>query len=262
MESFRLLDTHAHLHDEAFKDDLNLVIDRCQEANMSGVINAGTDVNTSRQAAALAGRTPWLWALAGVHPHDAKTWDEQTQAELESLWRHPRVLGVGEIGLDYHYDFSPRDVQQRVFARQWQLAAELGLPAIIHLREAFDDFFTCIDSLPRPPHVMLHCFSGDLDIARRALDLGCHFSIGGALTFPKNEAARQVFANLPVDVLHLETDCPYLAPVPMRGKRSEPRMVRTVFDFLARLRRENPDTLCRTLQKNAVTFFGPRLEVC
>ncbi|HOY66937.1 MAG TPA: TatD family hydrolase [Candidatus Ozemobacteraceae bacterium] len=256
-----LIDTHAHLQDEAFSVDFADVLARIRATRPAAVINAGTDLATSRRAVEMARAEPGFWALAGVHPHEAKTWNASTRASLEELLAEPETIGVGEIGLDYHYDFSPRDTQREVFLTQWRLAAELDLPAIIHVREAFDDFFAFIADGPRPSRVLLHCFSGNLDIARRALDAGFSFSIGGPLTYPKSEETRTIFRFLPDDRIHLETDCPYLAPVPFRGKRNDPSLLQHTFRKLCEIRQADPDELAAILRENAVRFFAPRLRL-
>lgn len=256
-----LIDTHAHLQDEAFAADFDEVRARIRDSGPGAVINAGTDAETSRKAVEIAHLEPFYWALAGFHPHDAQKWNETSSADLKKLLEDPRTVGIGEIGLDYHYDFSPRDTQRDVFLAQWRLAAELGVPAVIHVREAFDDFFRFIEGEPRPPRALLHCFSGDLDIARRALDAGFSFSIGGPLTYPKSEETRTVFRFLPDDRLHLETDCPYLAPIPCRGKRNDPSLLIHAFRKLCEIRQAAPDVMARTLRENALRFFSPKLMV-
>jgi TatD DNase family protein len=198
---------------------------------------------------------PSVWAAVGVHPHDARTWPPDTAAELARLWADPRVVALGEMGLDYHYDFSPREVQREVFITQWDLAARLGAPAVVHVREAFADFFALIAGRPRPPQVLLHCFSGDLDTARRALDLGFDFSVGGPLTYPKSQDTRAIFAFLPLDRIHLETDCPYLAPQPRRGKVNEPSFLPMTLAVLSQVKQIDPAALARQLAANARRLF-------
>ncbi len=256
---FGLVDTHAHLQDKAFADDFDVVMARIRECRPAAVINAGTDLETSRQAVEMAEKEPNFWALAGFHPHDAKKWHASSLAELRQLLAHPRTAGIGEIGLDYHYDFSPKDVQKEVFLAQWRLAAELGMPAAIHIREAYEDFFSFIAGEPKPPRVLLHCFSGTLDLARRALDSGFSFSIGGPLTYPKSEETRTIFRFLPDKSIHLETDCPYLAPVPCRGKRNDPSFLEHTFRKLCEVRRADPEEMAAVLRRNALQFFSPKL---
>lgn len=254
-----LIDTHAHLQDQAFADDFDAVRAKILQSRMAAVINAGTDLDTSRRAVEIAHGDSVFWALAGFHPHDAKKWNETSLADLKLLLEDSHTVGIGEIGIDYHYDLSPRETQRDVFLAQWRLAAESGLPAILHVREAFEDFFRFIEEGPRPSRVLLHCFSGDLNIARRALDAGFSFSIGGPLTYPKSEETRTIFRFLPDDRIHLETDCPYLAPVPSRGKRNDPSLIEHTFRKLCEIRQADPDEMARNLQNNALRFFAPKL---
>lgn len=259
MSLLPLIDVHAHLQDDKFHEDCDEVVKRAVAAGVTHIINAGTSLTDSKKALDVARQHQCCLALVGVHPHDATTFDEHTLEQLTSLTADPNVLGIGEIGLDFHYDFSPRETQLRVFVELWQLAAKLRLPAVIHVREAYDSFFSAIEGLPAPKKVLLHCFSGDLEIAQIASEKGFHFSTGGALTYPKSEMTREVFKMLPLDRIHLETDCPYLAPQPRRGKRNEPSYLQFTLDFIAGLRNVPRDEMATILQRNAIDFFGERL---
>lgn len=254
-----LVDVHAHLQDEKLFEECDELVSRACEAGVKRIINAGTCIKTSKQAIEIAKRHPTCSALVGVHPHDASGADSETTNQLRQLAKLPEVVGIGEIGLDFHYNFSPPEIQVAVFQNLWQLAAELQMPVVIHVREAYDDFFKAIEGLSAPEKVMLHCFSGDLEVARRAVDLGYHFSIGGVLTFPKSDVTRAVFKLLPEEVIHLETDCPYLAPQPRRGKRNEPAWLPMTLEYMAKIRGKSCPDMSRVLYRNAVTFFGPRL---
>ncbi len=253
-----LIDVHAHLQDEKFTEDLAAVVERARSAGVERIINAGTSVADSRRALAVAQKFPGCFSLAGIHPHDASTFNETSIEDLKAIAVDPHVLGIGEIGLDFHYDFSPRETQLHVFRQLWQLAATMQLPAVIHVREAYDAFFSAISDLPVPPRVLLHCFSGDIEIARRASDLGFHFSTGGALTYPKSDLTRDVFRILPDDRIHLETDCPYLAPQFKRGKRNEPAYMTSTLEQLARLRKLPVNTMAEILRRNAINLFGTK----
>ncbi len=255
-----LIDVHAHLTDEKLAGAVPAVLDRAAAAGISTVLTVGTDLPTSRAALDLARRYPAVWAAVGVHPHDASGWSDSAAAELEELLADERVVALGEMGLDYHYDFSPRDVQRRVFQAQWEMASRLQATAVVHIREAFDDFFALAASSPPPPRVLLHCFSGTLDQARRALDLGFDFSVGGPLTYPKNQETRAIFGFLPADRIHLETDCPYLAPQPRRGKVNEPAFLAMTAEGLAKTRGLPVDTLADSLLANARRLF-PKMRV-
>ncbi|MDD3147713.1 MAG: TatD family hydrolase [Candidatus Riflebacteria bacterium] len=252
-----LTDVHAHLQDGKFSEDLEEVVRRAAEAGITRIINAGTSIEDSHRAIEIARKFPVCRSLVGIHPHDASTFNENSLNELKEMASDPCVIGIGEIGLDFHYDLSPRETQISVFRQLWLLAAELNLPAVIHVREAYDAFFTAIQGLSCPPKVLLHCFSGDLNIARQAVDNGFHFSIGGALTFPKSELTREVFKHLPEDRIHLETDCPYLAPQFKRGKRNEPAFMTATLEQLARLRKLPTVAMAEILKQNNISFFGP-----
>ena len=258
MSDLRLIDVHAHLQDEKFADDLPDVVRRAGNAGVTRIVNAGTTVADSRRAVEIAAQYPGCLALIGIHPHEASSFDADSINELKAMAGEPAVLGIGEIGIDFHYDFSPRDVQIKVFKELWRLAAELQMPAVIHVREAYDAFFEAIAGLPAPTGVLLHCFSGDLDIARRAVDMGFHFSIGGALTFPKSDLTREVFGFLPADRIHLETDCPYLAPQFKRGKRNEPAYLTATIEQLAKVRRLSTAAMAEILNRNAIELFGTK----
>lgn len=258
MSDLRLIDVHAHLQDEKFAEDLPEVIKRAKNAGVTRIVNAGTTVADSRRAVEIAAKYPGCLALIGIHPHEASSFNVDSVTELRSLASEPGVLGIGEIGIDFHYDFSPRDVQIKVFKELWQLAAALQMPAVIHVREAYDAFFEAITGLPAPAKVLLHCFSGDLDIARRAVDMGFHFSIGGALTFPKSELTREVFGFLPANRIHLETDCPYLAPQFKRGKRNEPAYLTSTLEQMAKVRRLSTPAMAEIINQNAIELFGTK----
>ncbi len=251
-----LTDVHAHLQDEKFTEDLADVVKRASAAGVNRIINAGTSIADSRRAIEIARKFPSCLSLVGIHPHEASSFNETSLKELREMASDPSVLGIGEIGIDFHYDFSPRETQISVFRQLWQLAAELKMPAVIHVREAYDAFFAAITDLPCPPKVLLHCFSGDLDIARQATDAGFHFSIGGALTFPKSDLTREVFRILPEDRIHLETDCPYLAPQFKRGKRNEPAFMTATLEQLARLRKVPANAMAEILKRNNINLFG------
>jgi TatD DNase family protein len=217
-----LVDSHCHLDDEKFDPDREQVIERARAAGveMMMAIGTGSELDVAiRQAE----RYPFMYATIGVHPHDAAKATSDTFVKLRELASHPKVLAVGEIGLDYHYDFSPRDVQQSVFEKQLEIAAEFHKPIVIHTREAWDDTMAQVTALPDGG--IMHCFTGDRAQAAQALERGFHLSFGGVLTFPKAEELREAARIVPEDRLLVETDCPYLAPVPHRGKRNEPAFV-------------------------------------
>jgi TatD DNase family protein len=229
----KLVDSHCHLDDEQFDGDREVIIERARAAGVERLMAIGTGGGPPvlDVAVRLADQYPFIYATAGVHPHDAAKAGENTWAQLRDLATHPKVLAIGEIGLDYHYDFSPRDVQRAVFERHLELAAAIGKPVVIHTREAWDDTLDRLKGWSGGG--IFHCFTGDESQARQALALGFHLAFGGVLTFPKAEAVRQAARITPADRLLLETDCPYLAPVPFRGKRNEPAYMMETARFLA-----------------------------
>jgi TatD DNase family protein len=218
-----LTDSHCHLDSEQFDQDREAVIERARAAGVACMMAIGTGNGPPDLEAGirLAERYPFIYATVAVHPHEASKATDETFARMKELAQHPKVLAIGETGLDYHYDFSPRDTQRAVFERQLHLAAEARKPVVIHTREAWADTLETLRSHWRGEGIM-HCFTGDEDQARQALDLGFYLSFGGVLTFPRAESVRQAARLAPEDRILIETDCPYLAPVPRRGKRNEP----------------------------------------
>jgi len=245
----RLVDSHVHLDDSKFDADREAAIDRALAAGVEHMMAIGTgggppDLETAiRQAE----RYPFISATIGVHPHDASKATPDTFARLRELAAHPKVVAIGEIGLDYHYDFSPRDVQRAVFREQLEIAAEAGKPIVIHSRESWPD---TMELLASGHHGIIHCFTGDPQQAREALDLGFHLAFGGVLTFPNAEAVREAARITPDDRLLLETDCPYLAPLPHRGRRNEPAFVIEVARRLAAVRGSTLDEIAAQTTRN------------
>lgn len=248
----RLIDSHAHLDDRAFAKDRAAVIARAFGEGI-GVITIGADLASSREAVRLAGRHRGMWATVGVHPHDAKTVTDDVLVELEAL--SAGAVGVGEIGLDYYRDLSPRDVQRRVFAAQLDLAARRGLPLVIHDRESTDDLLAVLRQRDATYRGVIHSFLGDRTLAETFLDLGFHLGIGGPVTFPKNQLLRDAVRRIPVERILLETDCPYLTPVPYRGRRNEPAYVRYVAETIAELKGLPVEDVARRTTENARRLF-------
>jgi TatD DNase family protein len=258
-----MIDSHCHLADEAFEADLDAVIDRAQRAGMTGAlcILAAGDEAEARRAAAVRARWRAVRFSAGVHPHNAKDFEGRA-AESAGATRATAdrfaACAIGEIGLDYHYDFSPPAIQQAVFEAQIALAVELRKPIVIHTREAEDDTFAMLRQAGTDlTGGVFHCFTGDDRMARRALEIGFHLSFAGMVTFPKAETIRKAARLVPLDRLLVETDSPYLAPVPFRGKRNEPGHVGRVLDVLAELRGETRESLAERTAANFVRLFGP-----
>lgn len=258
-----MIDSHAHLNFPQFDEDRAAVIGRARQAGVRAIVNVGTDLATSRSALALAEEYPFIYAAVGCHPHDAQGWTAQALADLRVLATEPKVVAVGEIGLDYYRDHSPRPVQRRVFETLLGLALELGLPVIVHTRasgdagdeeSAHDDVLAALDGWPGSGGV-LHAYSGGLERLDRVLELGFYIGIGGPVTFASAREVRAVAAAVPLERLLLETDCPYLTPVPHRGERNEPAYVRFVAEAVARARGAAADGVAAAAGENARRLF-------
>jgi TatD DNase family protein len=254
----KLVDSHCHLDDEKFDADREATIARAREVGVERMLAIGTgDGPPDLEAAVrLARRHEFIYATIGVHPHDAAKATLETFDCLAELAREPKVLAIGEVGLDYHYDFSPREVQHRVFQQQIELAARARKPIVIHTREAWDETLTLLRGHGLPFGGIMHCFTGGAKQADEALALGFHLSFGGMLTFPKADAIRQAAARTPEDRLLIETDSPYLAPVPHRGKRNEPAFLAETARRLAELRGAAAEDIARVTTSNFDRLFG------
>jgi TatD DNase family protein len=252
-----LIDTHAHLDFPEFSEDLKGVLERANEAGVKKVVTIGISLTSSRKAVELANTHPEIHATVGIHPHGASSLTDQQLETLENLARSKRVLAIGEVGLDYYRDRQPRDIQQECLRQQLGLACKIELPVVFHIREAHGDFFTVIkDYVPALKGVVLHCFSGDWTVAKRCLDMGFYLSIPGTVTFPKAEIQQKVVRLAPLDRLLLETDAPYLAPVPFRGKVNEPAFVLYTAQKVANLRRCSLEEVAHQTTTNAHNIFG------
>ena len=259
-----MIDSHCHLADPAFAGDLEAVVARAHEAGVTGglCILALDDEGEARQAERVRAAWPAIRFATGVHPHQAHEFAGRTGALLDALRARldarAGVSVVGEIGLDYHYDYSPREVQRGVFRVQVQLARERGLPVAVHTREADEDTVAILEQEGRGEvRGVFHCFSGDEALARRAIDLGFLVSLSGIVTFPNAAALRTIAAWLPADRLLVETDCPYLAPVPMRGRRNEPAWVAHVATAVAEARDLPEAEVDALIEANFRRFVGP-----
>jgi len=231
-----LIDTHVHLDFPEFVQ-LDQVLSRAFANGVHEMVTIGIDPDSSRKAVALAQDHAEIHATVGLHPHGARILDQSMVEELRRLGRHPRVVAIGEIGLDYYRDRQPRDTQQQCLRQQLELAVELGLPVVIHVRDAYDDFLGIIRDYARLlDGLVLHCFSGDWAVARECLDLGGYLSIPGTVTYAKAQIQQEVVRKAPLDRLLLETDAPFLAPVPYRGKSNEPAYLLHTAEKVAELR--------------------------
>ncbi|GIX07088.1 MAG: hydrolase TatD [Candidatus Poribacteria bacterium] len=254
-----LVDTHAHLMLDRFDPDREAVLRRAQEAGVAAVVNIGFDLETAEGAIRLAEVYPSCWATVGLHPHEAERWGPALAERLRKLAEHPKAIAIGEAGLDYYRNRSPRERQVEALIGQIQLARELSLPLVVHNREATEDLLNLIEAYADGVPVLLHCFSDDRSAMERAAALGCFFGLGGPVTYPRSEALREAVAAMPADRILLETDAPWLPPQPVRGKRNEPAYVRFTAEVVAQVRREPVAVLARRSTQNAERFFGRRL---
>ena len=250
--SLELFDTHAHLHVPEFDGDRAEMMARARQAGVTRMLTIGTEVPTSRAAIALAEAEPDVWATVGVHPHDAADADAGVLTEIERLAGGPRVVAVGEIGLDFFRDLSPRDVQERVFRHLIGLARRVRKPVVVHCRDAHAEVLAILgEEGASEVGGIMHCFSGDVEIARRCLDLGLLVSLAGPVTYPNARALPDVARFVPADRLVIETDCPFLPPQGYRGKRNEPAYLALTAARVAELRGEPLEEFARRASDNA-----------
>ncbi len=251
-----LFDTHAHLHFPEFADDLEATLERGRAAGVTRLVTVGTDPATSRAAVELAARTPDVWASVGIHPHDAADADAEALAAIEELAAAPRVVAIGEIGLDFFRNLSPPAVQERIFRQLLGLARRVGKPVVVHCRDAHADVLRLLgDERVGEIGGVMHCFSGDVEIARRCLDLGLAISLAGPVTYPNARALPDVARFVPADRLVVETDCPFLPPQGYRGKRNEPAYVALTAARVAELRNEPVERLAAATTAAACRLF-------
>ncbi|MGE5605138.1 MAG: TatD family hydrolase [Bacteroidota bacterium] len=251
------IDSHAHLNDEAFKLDVEQIIESALAAGVKAILVPGFDLASSVKAVELAGKYPMLWAAVGIHPHDAKTWDQATATQIEQLLAQPKVVALGEIGLDYHYNYSTKAEQLKAFIEQINIAKSCRKPIIIHDREAHQDTLETL-SRERPGDAggVMHCFSGSGEMAAQFLHLGLHISFAGPLTFTNAVKLREIAAGIPLERLLVETDSPYLAPHPFRGRRNEPAYVKLVGEKLAEIKRLSIAEVMSITAENFKNLFG------
>lgn len=251
-----VIDSHAHLHFDRFDEDRDAVIGRAQAAGVEEIVTIGTHLESSRQALALAEQYPFIHSTAGVHPLAVERFEEVHWLELESMWENPEIVGVGETGLDYYYTPETRDLQLSLFERHLKAAAEHSLPVVVHIRDAFDDAFALLKTHLGSAGGIVHCFTGGPAECARALALGMYISLSGIVTFKNANALREAVPMIPKDRLLVETDSPYLAPVPHRGKRCEPGFVVDTAKEVARLRGESYPELCAQTVANTRAVFS------
>jgi TatD DNase family protein len=253
-----IFETHCHLNHARFDEDRETVIARARDAAVTELIEIGYDLESSRAAVALADTRAGLYAAVGLHPHDAAAWEAAAENEIRRLAAEPGVIAIGEIGLDFYRDLSPREAQFTAFAAQLDLAGELGLPVIIHTRQSMTEalaVLTPYGSAGLPG--VLHCWNGSLAQAEEAVALGFYLGIGGVVTYKNAGELLDVVRAIPLDWLLLETDCPYLPPTPHRGKRNEPAYLPLIAEKIAELKGTSPETVAEVTRANALRLFKP-----
>jgi TatD DNase family protein len=257
MNKKMLIDTHAHLDGEAFQEDQAEVIARARANGVSTIINIGFNKETIASTMALAEKYDFIYAAVGWHPQDAKDMTDADFDQIRKLCAHPKVVAIGEIGLDYYWDTSPKDVQHTVFRRQIRLARELGKPIIIHNRDAHDDVVRILrEENAAEVGGIMHCYSGSWEIAKMCLDMNFYISFGGPVTFKNAKQPKEVLKQVPLDRLLIETDSPYLCPDPFRGKRNESAYVKYVAEAAAALKEMPVEELAAITSTNAKRIFG------
>jgi TatD DNase family protein len=255
--SATLFDSHCHLEDERFTSQVDGALERMREAGVARCILAGSDLESSARVAALAAKYPNVYGVAGVHPHEASGYNDDTLPALQTLLQGVRMVGVGEIGLDYHYDFSPREAQRSAFVRQLEFAHDLHLPVVLHVRDAHGDVTELLrQRRGQLPAGVLHCYTGSLESAREYLNMGFYISFSGSVTFKSARNLQEVARFVPDDRLLVETDSPYLTPEPMRGRPNEPAYVRYVAQKVAELRQTTLTELSARTTANVETLYG------
>jgi len=255
-----LIDTHNHISESEFDADRTAVLERAAGAGVCKMIVIGTDLPSSQRAVALAEKHPDLWATVGLHPHESASMDGHLLSSLTSLTKDKKVVACGEMGLDYYYKHATPEAQRHALIAQIRLAKEKHLPMVIHAREAWEDLFKIFEEekvLEHGPDSagVFHCFTGDLKIAQRAIDLGFYISFSGIVTFPKTASIQEAAATIPIEKMLIETDAPFLSPQGLRGKRNEPAHVRVVAEKIAQLRCCSIDEIAAHTSQNAIRLF-------
>ena len=252
-----LIDSHAHLDDKRFNSDRDMIIKNLKTNGIELVVNVGADLKSSKSTVELAKAHENIYAVVGVHPHSASELNKEAIETLKNYAKEDKVLAIGEIGLDFYYDNSPREDQRYAFKAQIELAKELDLPIVIHSREADQETFDTIEAAQDGNlKVLLHCYSGSAELAQEYLKLGCYISLAGPVTFKNARVPKEVAKVIPLDRLLVETDSPYLTPEPYRGKRNEPMFVKYVAEEIAELKGVSIEELSSATRENTKKFFG------
>lgn len=250
-----IFDSHAHLDDKRF-GDREEIIANLYDDGIKYVLNPGADRESSERAYKLAKKYDNIYGAVGTHPHDAKDFTEDDLKRYEELSKDEKILAIGETGLDFYYDNSPRDIQEKVFREQLDLCIRTNLPVIIHTRDAIEETYNVLKDYEGKVKGIIHCYSDNWENAQRFLDLGYLIGLGGVVTFKKSEATREVAKNIPIERLVLETDAPYLSPEPFRGRRNEPKYTKVVAEKIAEVRNEDVDYIIEQTFSNAMEIFG------
>lgn len=254
-----LFDSHAHIDDEKFDDDRLAVITRAKENGVGHLINVGADMQSSLRSIKLAEEHKEIYAVVGVHPHEAEKVLKTDYDQIAQWTRHSRVVGIGEIGLDYYYDLSPRQLQKEVFIRQLDVARQMHMPVSIHDRDAHGDTMAILKSEGKGIVGVVHCFAGSMEMAKELIKMGWYLGVDGPVTFKNAAKLPEIMTNIPLERLLVETDSPYLTPVPLRGKRNEPAYVRYVAEHVAALRNLEFETFAKVTTQNVCDLFNIKL---
>lgn len=252
----RLFDTHAHLSDDAFDADRHELIPKLPESGIARIVDVACDVRTAHKTIELIDRYPFIYGTVGMHPHDVKYMNNSLMDRIAESLGHEKMLALGEIGLDYHYDLSPREDQKKWFVEQLELAKQLGYPVVLHIREAFGDCMEILREHKDGLRGIMHCFSGSVETAYECLDLGLSFSFGGAVTFKNAKKPIEVIRSIPLESILLETDCPYMTPVPHRGERNDPSYIGLTCEKIAEIRGMDISEAADITYRNACKAFG------
>lgn len=247
-------ESHAHYDDERFDDDRDTLLASFPAEGIETVVNASSDIKSSKASIALSEKYPFFYAAVGVHPHEVENITEADIDELRELSKHPKVVAIGEIGLDYYYDLSPRDLQRHWFKRQLELADELKMPVIIHSRDAAQECFDIIKN-SNVRNGVIHCYSGSAEMAEEYIKMGFYIGVGGSLTFKNNKKGVETVERIPIEKILIETDSPYLAPVPYRGKRNDSRLLKYVVERISQIKNIPENDICNITKNNAQNLF-------
>lgn len=252
---FKVVDTHAHLHMSQFDMDRDLIIQDFEKEGIEFIVEVGVDLKSSKKALGLAYDNQKIFAAVGIHPHDVKDASIDALEKIEEMTRLDKVVAIGEIGLDYYRDLSPRDLQKKYFIAQIEIAKRVKKPIVVHVRDAYNDALKILENHAKDLKVVIHSFSGSIDEARKAISLGFMLGIGGPITFKNVFKLREIVREIPLNHLLSETDCPYLTPEPFRGKRNEPKYVRYVVKEISQVKNQNVETVAEILLTNSRKFF-------